>query len=138
MDEYGFCAAAGAGLQMFEQCARQSGRTMRMIERARSGDQIVVATAKESRRLSGLLRDADKTNVRVIVATLDMTITGRIPRAAGRTFFDHEWQRIHFEAALRSAARELESYQRDTSAKWPQTPDQAGMDAEVLLERWWP
>lgn len=134
MDEYGFGAAAQAGLRMFEQCARQSGRTMRMIERVKDGDQIVVLLEREAKRLRSLLPEAKKPGVVVIVINEHMDVEGRVRRPAGRTFFDHEWQRMFFERAIQRAARELEAHQRGTSQTWSQAPDDAGKEADRRLE----
>lgn len=125
MDEYGFGAAARAGLQMFEQCARQSGRTMRLIERVTENDQIVVMTQQEANRINALLREAGKPNTRVVVCSardLSKLFAGRPP--SGRTFYDHEWQRRWFEDALREAEHELETCQARTSKSWPEAPRQ--------------
>jgi hypothetical protein len=111
-DEYGFSAAMAAGLHLFDLAGRRSGRTTRMIERAQDGDLIVCATECERRRLQRLLRDAGKPGVRVIhVGEGESPVSRLGGRRQGRAFFDHEWTRRHFVAALRNAESDLEHWQ---------------------------
>lgn len=132
MDEYGFAAAAKAGLRMFEACSRQSGRTMRMIERVTEDDQIVASTEREATRIRQLLKAARKPKVRVHVVD-----PSRVPMSAGvgtaphgRTFFEHSWVLQFFERRMEGAERDLEIFQRETSKTWPEK-----MDADPSADR---
>lgn len=134
MDEYGFSAAQRMGLRVFETSSRGSGRTMRMIERARDGDQIITHLSKEAKRLESLLRKAGKKKVRVYVCGPDCNPM-EIGRAnAGRTFFDHSWMLMHFEQALHNADRDLECLQREMSATWPEAPEIDNSGARMIDE----
>lgn len=120
MDEYGYGEVAKVAIQLFEQSARQSGRTMRMIERVSDGDRIVVTTDQERRHIEVRLREAGKTKVRVIVWSNDGFSDAFRGQPEGRTFFDHTWVHQHFLRCLKNAETDLEHLQRETSASWPE------------------
>ncbi|MDO8421156.1 MAG: hypothetical protein Q7S99_03245 [Parvibaculum sp.] len=135
-DEYGFAASALTGMQIYEHAARGSGRTSRLVERATSYDQIVVATAKERDRLERLCRDAGKKPKIFVCDPRDdiRRTVGTAPR--GRTFVDHVWTLKWFEAAVERAASQLQEMQADASKTWPEAPKPAiagGHDSSAPL-----
>jgi len=122
MDEYGHSAAAKAGILMFEMGCRQTGRTMRLIERVTNDDQIVAPTSQVAEHLRRELKRAGKaTQVLVIEPGTPMYRAGSAPR--GRTWFEHTWTQAFFEIALESAKRDLEHFQRSMSKTWPEAPE---------------
>lgn len=97
-----------AALNLFEQGARRSGRTTRMIEALRNGDTIICASgayAGELTRLIGRERP-ELISVRVFVCET-FEDAYRRTRGAGRVILDHEWVRVFYHRALDQAEREL-------------------------------
>ncbi len=134
MDEYGFAAAMRAGAEVFEMSGRQSGRTMRMLERATDGDRIVTTNAQEANRLRGILKEMDK-EVRVVAVDPDRPSLERLPTLSdGRTWFDHLWQKVFFDRALERAEHDLEQIQSATSKTWPQ-PNAEPVDDRGLSQQ---
>lgn len=124
MDEYGYAAAMKMGLRMFETSSRNSGRTMRLIERVSKGDRIVVATRQMADFIRDRLKQAGKPEVEVrVVEPLSGADLSLETAARGRTFFEHTWQLAYFEKRLEHAADGLEQHQRDTSKTWPDKPE---------------
>ena len=54
-------------VRVYERSARQSGRTLGLVQRARDGDRIAVLTETEAVRLRSLLKEAGKAAVTVVV-----------------------------------------------------------------------
>ncbi len=122
-DEYGFGAAASAGLRMFDGACRATGRTSRLIERVTDEDQIVCPTSQIAEHVRRLLHHAKK-KTRVIVSPVNevpMHHAGTAPH--GRTYFEHTWVQAHFERALSGAAADLRTFSIAMSKTWPDAPD---------------
>jgi hypothetical protein len=116
MDEYGYGAAMRSGLEIFEMASRQSGRTMRLIERVNDGDRIICSTQKEADRLRRLLREVGKE--KVSVSAIDPRTDPRERDARppiGRTFFEHTWVFQHFVETIRREIEHIEHVQRQMS-----------------------
>ena len=122
MEDYGIGAATKTALGILQRASRRSGRTERMVERARSGDWIIVASDPERARVEQLLRDAEKPDVRVRVC-----LPHREERAwqfgtnsRGMTFFDaawvEQWYLLRVEALQAEFTKLQEALSKDRSA----------------------
>lgn len=57
MDDYGIGASARAGLAVYEQAARRSGRTLRMVRALKAPFLLIVDSAQEVRRHKDLIAE---------------------------------------------------------------------------------
>lgn len=125
MDEYGYAAAAKAGLRVFVLTTRRTGKTEWMLGAVRDGDRIITTTMQEAARLRSELRDRRMTGVTVLVWDPEsMRGKGRI---SGRTFFDDSWHLAFVE-------REMERMERERDFIMSAFGSSEEVDAQA--ERW--
>lgn len=120
MEDYGIGGAVRMGRLVFSQASRRSGRTARMIERARPGDIIVVGEEAERRRIERILKDEKKPDVRVIVLSPNrhpMDWHGTNPR--GAMIFDHSWIEGWWDGKIEGIRAELEMIEQAMSKRPP-------------------
>lgn len=104
VDEYGFGSAAFAGVRLFEETQRGTGRTSRLIERVKDGDAIVVISREQADLHRRLLRDARKKGVSVLVWDNGTAMSAK-GRVAGRFILDHVLQAHLIEKAIKLELR---------------------------------
>lgn len=138
MDENGMGSAALVGLRLFDAASRRSGRTERMIERARDGDVIVCSQDREAQRVKALLRKAGK-NTAVVHAKASPGSLSHIVQAVafgargGRVLFDHEFAYAYISAAIQDAEYDLTRVANMVGAKRPLAEDFATVP--IIAER---
>jgi hypothetical protein len=101
--------AMGMALRMYEQGARRSGRTTRMIDQVREGETVVCFNALHARHVQTALRERGLTNVRVSTCAPDMgEFVSTTAGVRGRIHLDHCWVHEWYSAAIIRATREIE------------------------------
>lgn len=104
MDFFGIGAAILAGARIYQQAARCSGRTTRMVESVKAGDRIVFASRREANRVASLLRERQvAVQIDVVDPKRPEGVLDRKP-ADGRIIFDHSWIEQYYEAAIERAS----------------------------------
>lgn len=121
-DIYGIKASALAGLHVYEQAARQSGRTSRMIERVTSDDQIVVLSDQHKHVLQRLLREQGKMPKIIVCSPAEDLLrrVGTAPR--GTTHFEHDWVYQLFVSDVEATGDRLKFLEEQTSGIPRATP----------------
>ena len=91
-------------MQMLETGARRSGRTERLVERARPGDTFLFldGMANEADRVQHLLRNAKKPNVRCTPLRPFEPLREPL-QEGGRLLLDHSYIAAHFRYAIDDA-----------------------------------
>ena len=107
--DYGYKAALQAGLQVYENASRASGRTARMIERVNPDDVIVCADGRAGHFIQQRLRDAGKQAHVVVCDPTPYALDERMRGIQARVFFEHTWELRYWEQVLASAAEALRS-----------------------------
>jgi hypothetical protein len=122
-DECGYAATLKSSLHYFAINSRQTGRTSRLIERVKDGDQIVAPSAEVARYIERRLREYGKNNIKVFsVSPSEMPLNFVGTAHHGRTFFEHSWVERFFINAIDQAEKQLESYSIAMSKTWPEAP----------------
>lgn len=103
MDDYGIGAASLAGLSVYSDACRQSGRTTRMAASLKGGEVVVCATNDEARHLNNHLREkhSNLPAVTIVSAKSISDMLSNPPSTASRPTFVFTEQFI--ERAYRQA-----------------------------------
>jgi len=91
MDHFGIGAAMQAMGRMYLQSARQTGRTVSLIESVKDGDRIIFADSKEAKRVERLLLERGVKVECMVVSPKEPNSVLERGTAQGRTIFDHSW-----------------------------------------------
>jgi len=118
-DSYGVLASALTGLRVYEQAARRSGRTMRLLEQVQDGDRIIT-TNVEADRIRRELGQMGKHRVEVVALSIDADPRRYSTLPRGRTFFDHMFVHAFMVRACEDAAGYLDRMQAAMSKTWPE------------------
>lgn len=136
MDGPDLAGVLAAGLQIYLQTARRTGRTSRMLDRLKDGDQVVTLSSREADRLRRLAKER-KLDVRIVTVSEPhpgaVLATVRTAPRMGHTYFDHLWVEAFFERAIADAARDLDQLESATSG-W-QTAHELTLDAAKRARR---
>lgn len=101
--------AMGMALRMYEQGARRSGRTTRMIDQVRDGETVVCLNASHARHVQTALRERGLAKVRVFTCAPDMgEFVSTTAGVRGRIHLEHCWVHEWYSAAIIRATREIE------------------------------
>lgn len=138
--DYGIKSAALAGLTIFANTCRGSGRTTAMIERAKKGDTIIVASRNEIQDVQRELRKREVDGVHISAAdsleALHRCVMGRHgPGRPGRVLIDHlVLERLYVEA-LEHLDRQLRHITQEPEPPIPYSGIFAPAFAELARRR---
>ncbi len=116
MDAFGIGAAIKGMALIYFQGARQTGRTVAMLESLRDDDRVIFANREECFRVEKLAKER-KLKIECIVCQLHRLpdlFSGR-PTSKGRTVFDHGWIEKFYLLRLENCRKEIDHLQRELS-----------------------
>lgn len=111
MDDYGFAGAALAGLHVYGEAARQSGRTTRMIASLSGGEIVVCANEQEMRHIEALLRRRPDCPANITVS--GMATPFEATRQTGgrrRVVFTEQFVQREFRRQIEDTAKVFETF----------------------------
>ena len=116
MDIFGIGSAIKAAVGMYQIMARQSGRTITMINSLKPGDRIIFTNDKESKRVKRLCKDRDINDIRFEVSSTKNphSLFDR-GSSQGRTILDHSWVEQFYKEAIEAAERDIDYFQKELS-----------------------
>lgn len=115
MDFFGIGNAIEASTHMYLRASRGSGRTVSMIDGLKSGDRVIFASQKESKRVQRLFKEEDL-NIDCIV--VDPRTPDRLFQNGsnqGRTIFDHSWIEEYYLLSIKRCKDEIDNFQTQLS-----------------------
>jgi len=95
--------------------ARQTGRTVSLVESVKDGDRIVFIESRDAERVKRMCKER---GVEVECIVVDPQTPARIFERAtsqGRTIFDHRWVEQYYMAAIDNCQRNIDHLERQSS-----------------------
>lgn len=115
MDHFGIGQAIHSMVRMYTYSARQSGRTISLVESLKNGDRVVFLNPKEADRVKRLCLERDVTIACIVVDPQRLDRLMDAPQSEGRTIFDHSWVEQYYLGAVERCQKELDHFQTETS-----------------------
>lgn len=115
MDHFGIGAAIRGAANIYFHSARQTGRTISLVESVKDGDRIVFADGLEAERVRRLCLDR---GVKVDCVVIEPRTPERVFERGtpeGRTIFDHSWVEQFYMQAIDRAAQDIDHLERQAS-----------------------
>ena len=116
MDFFGIGNALMGAFGLYKIMARQTGRTMNMVNSLHPDDVVVVTNAKEGKRIMALCQDRNIDKVSFVVCdpkTPQDLFNHPTPR--GRMIFDHSWVEDFYQYTLEKAKKDIDYLQDQLS-----------------------
>lgn len=111
-NDYGIGAALDAMLRTLEHSARRTGRTTRMLDALREGDQVIAMNADHAQILRRDIRERGLKDVSVIAVpdTAQGAVLSKVHPATrkGVTHFDHTWVEKFYAGAIAEMRKDFE------------------------------
>jgi len=115
MDHFGICQALKGAALIYFQSARQTGRTVSLVESLRDGDRIIFTNSREANRVKPMCIERGIKIDTMIVDPKCPTNLFDHGSSQGRTIFDHSWIEQFYLNALERCEKEINHFQRETS-----------------------
>lgn len=106
---FGAGVAVRGMLAVYQQTAKQTGRTTAMLDRVKDGDRIVFADPREAERVRRMLRDRQANVECVTCPPSDLRGLLDRPPAVGRLVFDHGWIELYYRDVVQRAQGDLDA-----------------------------
>ncbi len=106
MNLYGIATAIQAYYRVFQETARQTGRTREMLDDLSNGDCVIVPSANHINYIQSMARKKGL-NIRVEVVNPSMLDISNLRVLKGQIVFDHTFVEQYFDNELLSSERRL-------------------------------
>ncbi len=115
MDLFGIGAAMKSMSRVYFQSARQSGRTVSMVESLKDGDRVVFIDSKEAERVQRMIKERGIEAECVVIPVREPERIFERGTSQGRTIFDHSWVQQLYENRLDACAIEIDVLEEQSS-----------------------
>lgn len=117
MDQFGIGAGIAGAARVYIQSARQTGRTLSLVESLKDGDRVIFFTVSEARRVKELCSDRGITIETITDAKLNPYWLRTHGTGQGRTVLDHAWVEQYYLTSIERAQAEIDTLERSMSGE---------------------
>lgn len=117
MDHFGIGVGVRGSVLTYLRAARNSGRTVSLIESLKDGDRVVFMTAAEAQRVQRLCAERKVSIECSVIKPTDPRSIFNRGTPKGRLIFDHEWVEQYYLLALDRAQSEIDHFQREAGGE---------------------
>jgi len=115
MDHFGIGQALKGAALIYFRSARQTGRTVSLVESLQNGDRVIFTNSREADRVK---RMCFERNIEIDTMLVDPKSFERVfnrEPSQGRTIFDHSWVEEFYLNSIERCSKEIDHLQRETS-----------------------
>ena len=95
--------------------ARQTGRTVSLVEALKDGDRVIFTNNREAERVKRLVKER---GIKIDCMVVDPATPERLfehPQSVGRTIFDHSWVEDFYLNGIERRQKDMAQWERDLS-----------------------
>lgn len=135
MDFFGIEAAIRGVVRVYFQSARATGRTTRLVNSLKPGDQVIFRNSQEAEYMNHMCKKRNIKGVAFkIVPPQNQYNLFELNTPSGRTYFDHSWLEEFYTRRIEDIGKEVAELEIQASG-WSEAHEQT-RDTALDINKW--